>query len=96
MAIRNGGVNTDSSFATSQTQDNLSTFQASSSSFTFVLDGNTDAKSALSTGKSFRYIGGGTGFNLSANMKELIIYDTDQSANRPAIEANIKNQYEIS
>jgi hypothetical protein len=95
LAIRNGGVNTDSSFATSQTQDNLSTYQASSSSFTFVLNGTTDAKSALSTGQSFRYIGGGTGFNLSANMKELIIYDTDQTDNRVAIEANIGEAYSI-
>jgi hypothetical protein len=95
LAIRNGGVNTISSLILSKTQDNLSTYQASSSSFTFVLDGNTDAKSALSTGQSFRYIGGGTGFNLSANMKELIIYDTDQTDNRTAIEANIGEAYSI-
>lgn len=28
-------------------------------------------------------------------LSELIVYDTDQSANRPAIEANINNQYDI-
>ena len=29
-------------------------------------------------------------------IKEIIIYTTDQSANRPAIEANIKNQYNLT
>ena len=33
--------------------------------------------------------------NLDGAIKELIIYNTDQSANRPAIEANINNQYDI-
>jgi hypothetical protein len=89
LSIRNGGVNIESSLVASKTQDNLTTYQAASSSFTFVLDGTTDAKSALSTGQSFRYIGGGTGFNLSANMKELIIYDTDQTDKRRAIEESI-------
>ena len=28
-------------------------------------------------------------------IQEIIIYDSDQSANRPAIEANINNQYDI-
>jgi hypothetical protein len=31
----------------------------------------------------------------SGSMKEFILYPTDQSANRPAIEANINNQYDI-
>ena len=34
--------------------------------------------------------------NWLGQIQELIIYNSDQSANRPAIEANIKNQYEIS
>jgi hypothetical protein len=28
-------------------------------------------------------------------MQEFIIYNTDQTDNRPAIEANINNQYDI-
>jgi hypothetical protein len=42
------------------------------------------------------FIGGGTGFNLAASFKELIIYDTDQSDNRTAIEANIGEYYSIT
>ena len=34
--------------------------------------------------------------SLDGIIHEIIVYRTDQSANRPAIEANIKNQYEIS
>ncbi len=32
---------------------------------------------------------------VSGSIQEIILYDTDQSANRPAIEANINNQYDI-
>lgn len=38
------------------------------------------------SGNTFFYQGG---------MKEIILYTSDQSANRPAIEANINNQYDI-
>jgi len=41
-------------------------------------------------------IGGiGTSFPWNGSMSEIIIYNTDQSANREAIEANINNQYDI-
>jgi hypothetical protein len=33
---------------------------------------------------------------LNGSISELIIYDSDQSSNRPAIEANIANQYGIT
>ncbi len=36
-----------------------------------------------------------TGY-FNGRIREIIFYTSDQSANRPAIEANIKNQYEIS
>ena len=40
-----------------------------------------------------------TSFNssnfINGNIQEIILYDTDQSANRPAIEANINSQYSI-
>jgi len=32
---------------------------------------------------------------VTGSIQEIILYDTDQSANRPAIEANINNQYDI-
>ena len=38
---------------------------------------------------------GSTGQYLLGNMQELIFYDTDQSANRTAIEDNINNYYDI-
>ena len=34
--------------------------------------------------------------NITETTKELVVYPTDQSLNSPAIEANIKNQYNIS
>jgi len=37
-----------------------------------------------------------TTFHLQGKMSELIIYNSNQSANRPAIEANIANQYGIT
>lgn len=37
----------------------------------------------------------GTNIEMDGTFKELIIYSSDQSANRPAIEANINNQHEI-
>jgi hypothetical protein len=49
--------------------------------------------------RKFR-IGGQFTFRYDANytkpINEIIIYTTDQSANRPAIEANIKNQYNLT
>ena len=33
--------------------------------------------------------------HVAGSIQEIILYDTDQSANRPAIEANINNQYDI-
>jgi len=79
----------------SDSSDSLISYQASASSFTFILNGTTNVKSALTGGQSFRYMGGGSGFNLSANLKELIVYNTDQTANRTAIEANINSHYSI-
>lgn len=61
------------------------------SSTSFQTDGNTSDTSSSSAG-----IAGRTGTSLgNFKMKELIIYNTDQSANRVAIETNINNQYDI-
>ena len=96
LRIRDDSTNISSSLALSKTADNLFTYQASASSFTFVKNGTTNAKSALSGGQSYRYMGGGSGgFNLSANMKELIIYSSDKTSDRTAIESNINNHYLI-
>jgi hypothetical protein len=96
LRIRDDSTNIDSSLVLSKTADNLFTYQASASSFTFVKNGTTDAKSALSGGQSYRYIGGGSGFNLSANIKELIIYASDVSEKRRAIEESIATNYSIT
>ena len=95
LFIRDNSTNIESSLVLSRTADNLFTYQASASSFTFVKNGTTDAKSALSGGQSYRYMGGGSGFNLSANMKELIIYSSDKTSDRADIESNINNHYLI-
>jgi hypothetical protein len=96
LRIRDDSTNIDSSLVLSKTADNLFAYQASASSFTFVKNGTTNAKSALSGGQSYRYMGGGSGgFNLSANMKELIIYSSDKTSDRTAIESNINNHYLI-
>jgi hypothetical protein len=42
------------------------------------------------------YRAGGGNQNLDGGIKELIIYDSDQSANRTAIESNIANRYGIT
>jgi hypothetical protein len=59
-----------------------------------VFDGGTASSEnpvLLAGTFSFRRIGGGA----RQTIQEIIIYDTDQSANRTAIEANINNQYDI-
>ena len=95
IGIRDGDANIQSSLVPSDSSDSLISYQASASSFTFILNGTTNVKSALTGGQAFRYMGGGSGFNLSVNLKELIVYDTDQTANRTAIEANINSHYSI-
>jgi hypothetical protein len=37
----------------------------------------------------------GSAYRWDGRMREIIIYPSDQSANREAIEANINNQYDI-
>ena len=95
IGLRDGDANIQSSLVPSDSSDSLISYQASASSFTFILNGTTNVKSALTGGQAFRYMGGGSGFNLSVNLKELIVYDTDQTANRTAIEANINSHYSI-
>jgi len=45
---------------------------------------------------ALRFSGSNTNLHAQVFSSEIIVYNSDQSVNRPAIEANIKNQYEIS
>ena len=60
-----------------------------------IASGNAGSNSASSDKLTIGNLESGNRF-MDGSIKELIIYTSDQSANRPAIEANIKNQYEIS
>jgi hypothetical protein len=65
--------------------------QVATSSIPSMTAGNTSDTSSQSVA-----IGGANQLNTASfNAKEFIIYTTDQSANREAIEANINNQYDI-
>jgi hypothetical protein len=58
------------------------------------LDGSTTTGNAGTTGASALTIGAaGTSYNAPINSQELIIYDSNESANRTAIEANINAYY---
>lgn len=78
------------------------TFLAADGSASKVhINGSEALNSVLGNGAgNTQFVAVGRGDNNSAVNKfillsELIIYATDQSANRPAIEANINNQYDI-
>jgi hypothetical protein len=51
---------------------------------------------AGNTSNIISYVFGRPANAFGGTAKELIIYNSDQSANRPAIEANIANQYDIT
>jgi hypothetical protein len=70
-----------------------------SNTLKFFIDGSAQANTVSRSGifnvqKLFRR-GGNTTQTLNGYAQELILYPSDQSANRPAIEANINNQYDI-
>jgi hypothetical protein len=77
----------------------LMSFNRSGSTVTAQLNGSSAGTGT--NGNDIGFItklfqrGGNTTQLWKGNVQELIIYDTDQSANRPAIEANINNQYDI-
>ena len=68
--------------------------------FTYFKDGTSigTANYTGDVGGGDSHIGAGNNGSASIDgiIHEIIVYHTDQSANRPAIEANINNQYEIS
>lgn len=80
--------------------DTLLTITGSSGSYNAFKDGVdvNDPESTASTGAGQFTIGASStgGAKLNGTIKELIVYDSDQSANRLAIEANVKNALEDS
>ena len=84
-----------------QNQIHLLSIDLSNGSSKFRLDGSL--VNTLSAGMNSEDGGGTLGIGngssgtagLDGSIKEVIIYNSDQSANRPAIEANINNQYSI-
>jgi hypothetical protein len=95
LAYRNNATNYTTSLTPSGTEAELVSYTATSSNMTTSLNGTDDVDAALAGSMGAEYIGGGTGFNLAASFKEIIIYNSDQSSNRTAIEANINNHYSI-
>lgn len=80
------------------TGDGLFTVQRSSDVLSGYYDGVfADAAPAITAASEFKAdkIGLRGSFYGSSGVKEIIIYDSDQSANRAAIEANINNHYSI-
>jgi len=81
------------------TNKHLFTSIAGSSNAEGFLDGTSKGTVSSVDGKSTLSSGGigsiNSGNFWSGTIEEVIVYNTDQSANRPAIEANINNQYDI-
>ena len=97
--IYSGSYTFNSGLPTAQNNPLLyTTYFAPSGESTKAFINGTEKLSVLSggSGRSFRYIGRGDNEqNGLIKLSEVIYYPSDQSANRPAIEANINNQYDI-
>ena len=96
LSYRNNNTNFTTNLIVSATDVELVSYLATSSNFTTSLNGTDDVDAALAGSMGAEYIGGGTDFNLAASFREIIIYNSDQSSNRPAIETNIANHYGIT
>jgi hypothetical protein len=101
LNIETSGNFNDSSVTITDNQDNLLVTSTDSSDTLLGVDGTTATKSgrAVSSGSASLNIGrngfaGGIN-HLNGDMKEIIIYATDQRSNRVAIETNINNHYSI-
>ena len=93
LKYRNNATNFATTLSPSASSNNLILYNATSSSMTTSLNGVDDVDSALAVGMAAEYIGGGA--YLSASMSEIIIYNSDQTANGFKIESNINNHYGI-
>jgi len=94
LSIRNNSTNIPSTLSLNQTAQQLIAFSSTAADFTFVLDGADDVKLALISPMIAGTIAGGAG-SLAGTFSEVILYASDQSANRAAIEANINDFYSI-
>ena len=85
------------SLASSNTSEHLFTGIAGTFTAVGYYDGELKGIVGSGTGVSgAEEIGSiGSAYRWDGRMREIIIYPSDQSANRPAIEANINNQYDI-
>jgi len=83
--------------ASPDTSEHIFTGIAGASTASGYYDGELKGIAASGTGVSGgQNIGSiGTGYRWDGRMREIIIYPSDQSANREAIETNINNQYDI-
>ena len=83
--------------ASSNTSEHLFTGIAGTSTASGYYDG--ELKGTVSSGTGVLGSGEigsiGSSYRWDGRMREIIIYDSDQSANRAAIETNINNQYDI-
>ena len=86
-------------FPVASTQGLVSVIKDSSHNARVYSDGTQSSggqKNVGSTSEPFKYLATNYGFGGgNGKLVELIYYTSDQSANRPAIEANINNQYGI-
>jgi hypothetical protein len=85
--------------ATITTGDGLFTVQRSNDVLSGYYDGAfDDAAPAITAASEFKAdkIGQRASLYCSSGVKEIIIYNTDQTANRPAIESNIASHYSIT
>jgi hypothetical protein len=96
-ALFSGGTSTGSAFAINTNYLRFDLFNGSSSVVGVNGDTTNVALTADRTNTGFRIAFSAVNSNQSIDgtIKEIILYQSDQSANRPAIEANINNQYEI-
>ena len=95
--VDNGFINLDATLATAT--DYLISAMRGSGTIELSVSGsvqsNTDSNSGTLDVKKIFQRGNNQTQGLNGYAQELIIYPTDETANRPAIEANINNQYDI-
>ena len=96
-AIFSGGLVTGSAFAINTDYLRFDLFNGSSS--VIGVNGNTTnvslAADKTNTGFVIAFSGVSSPNTLDGTIKEIILYQSDQSSNRTALEANINSQYSI-
>jgi hypothetical protein len=101
LNIETSSTFNDSSITITDNQDNLLVTSTDSSDTLLSVDGTTATKSgrAVSSGSASLNIGrngfGGGRNYVDGDIKEIIIYSSDQRSNRTALETNINGHYSI-